>query len=312
MLTQEEYMDVVALRRQGWTIAQIADAVGCHPATVSSWLKRGGPPAKRGAPAGHAPTVSEHWAARVAKLLEANPRAGQLDRTDPPGRGLHRLLPDPGAPPPPGPRGAPSSSTARERAHRDRPGRGVLLRLVRLLRLGGDLGARRPALLRCGALLVTQPALVVLPLLRPGAHLRGPGAFVVAVGGVAAVGRTDRMGALGISRGRVYRFFPEALDFATYHGFALKACKARDAKRKGKTERPFGELNSAFMQEMALDPPGSIAELNTRARRWLDLYVDPRPHRTTNDPERPPRQRGRALGTPSPGPLRHRPQRAPA
>jgi len=44
--------------------------------------------------------------------------------------------------------------------------------------------------------------------------------------------------------------FPEALDFATYHGFALEACKARDAKRKGKTERPFGELNSAFGQKM--------------------------------------------------------------
>jgi len=44
--------------------------------------------------------------------------------------------------------------------------------------------------------------------------------------------------------------FSEALDFATYHVFALKACKARDAKRKGKTERPFGELNSAFMREM--------------------------------------------------------------
>ena len=38
MLTQEEYMDVVALRRQGWTIGQIADEVGAHPATVSSWL----------------------------------------------------------------------------------------------------------------------------------------------------------------------------------------------------------------------------------------------------------------------------------
>jgi hypothetical protein len=40
------------------------------------------------------------------------------------------------------------------------------------------------------------------------------------------------------------------------------------------------------MQEMALDPPGSIAELNTRARRWLDLYVDPRPHRVTKEAPR--------------------------
>jgi hypothetical protein len=198
-------MDVVALRRQGWTIGQIAEAVGCHPATVSSWLEKGGPPPKRRAPAGHEPTVSEHWAARVAKLLEANPRAGQLDRTDPPSRGLHRLLPDPGAPPPPGPRGAPSTPAARERAHRDRPGGGVPVRLVRLLRLGGDLGARRPALLRCSALLVTQPALGFAPSYDRAHTFEGLLRFFEAVGGVAAVGRTDRMGALGISRGRVYR-----------------------------------------------------------------------------------------------------------
>jgi transposase len=82
MLTQEEYMDVVALRRQGWTIGQIADAVGCHPATVSSWLKKGAPPPKRRPPAGREPTVSAHWAARVAKLLEANPEllASSIER----------------------------------------------------------------------------------------------------------------------------------------------------------------------------------------------------------------------------------------
>lgn len=107
--------------------------------------------------------------------------------------------------------------------------------------------------------------------------------FFEDVGGIAAVGRTDRMGALGTSRGGVFRFCPEAADFACYHGFAFKACAARDAKRKGKCERPFGELNSAFMQETALEPPGSIGELNARAARWLDIYVHPRAHRVTGD-----------------------------
>src|SRR5580693_1217637 len=73
MLTQEEYMDVVALRRQGWTIGQIAEEVGHHPATVSSWLKRGGPPARREAPAGHVAVIDDRWAARIAALLRANP-----------------------------------------------------------------------------------------------------------------------------------------------------------------------------------------------------------------------------------------------
>lgn len=53
MLTQEEYVnDVLALRRQGLTIAEIAAEVGYHPATVSKWLRAGGPPPQ---PAGSGP-----------------------------------------------------------------------------------------------------------------------------------------------------------------------------------------------------------------------------------------------------------------
>ena len=47
MMTQEEFMDVVALRRQGWTITDIAAEVGRHPDTISKWLRAGGPPAHR-------------------------------------------------------------------------------------------------------------------------------------------------------------------------------------------------------------------------------------------------------------------------
>jgi len=41
MMTQEEYMDLLALRRQGNTISEIADTLGYHPATISKWLKEG-------------------------------------------------------------------------------------------------------------------------------------------------------------------------------------------------------------------------------------------------------------------------------
>ena len=44
MFTQEEYMDVLGMRSQGWTIAEIARETNYHPATVSKWLKTGGPP----------------------------------------------------------------------------------------------------------------------------------------------------------------------------------------------------------------------------------------------------------------------------
>ena len=71
MMTEEEYMDVVALARQGWTITEIATAVGHHPATVSHWLKNGGPPPKRQTD----PTllvVNGYWAGRITEILKAN------------------------------------------------------------------------------------------------------------------------------------------------------------------------------------------------------------------------------------------------
>ncbi|PLS74740.1 MAG: hypothetical protein CYG61_11005 [Actinobacteria bacterium] len=284
MLTQEEYMEVAALHRQGWTIVQIAEAVGRHPATVSSWLKRGGPPARRAAPAGHVPVVDERWAARVAQLLEANPE----------------LL-----------------ATSVERIVRAEGWEGSYESLVRHLRsVRGVRRRRSPGVslpietapgaefqfdwsdccdwgevwglgsLHClGAVLCwcRRRHWWFAPSVDRAHTFEGLVRFFEDVGGVAAVGRTDRMGALGTTRGGVFRFCPEATEFVRYHGFALKACKANDAKRKGKTERPFGELNSAFMQEMGLDPPASIGELNARAARWLETYVHPRAHRVTGE-----------------------------
>ncbi len=284
MLTQEEYMNVVSLHRQGWTIGQIAEAVGRHPATVSSWLKAGGPPAKRNPPAGHVAVVEERWSARIAELLVANPE----------------LL-----------------ATSVERIVRAEGFDGSYESLVRHLRTVRGVRRRRsPAVsvpieatpgaefqfdwsdcddwgecwglgpLQCfGAVSCWSRHLFwwFAPSLDRPHTLEGLVRFFETVGGVPAVGRTDRMGCLGTTRGGMFRFCAEATEFARYHGFAFKACLARDAKRKGKIERPFGELNASFMQEMALDPPGSISELNGRAGRWLATFVWPREHRATGE-----------------------------
>ena len=71
MMTQEEFMDVKAMKRQGLTIKEIAEETGYHPSTISSWLKNGGPPTKRmrSAP----PVIDEIWAARIAELVRAAP-----------------------------------------------------------------------------------------------------------------------------------------------------------------------------------------------------------------------------------------------
>jgi len=48
MMTQEEYVnEVLAGIRQGKTIREVAEETGYHPATVSKWLRDGGPPPSR-------------------------------------------------------------------------------------------------------------------------------------------------------------------------------------------------------------------------------------------------------------------------
>jgi transposase len=284
MLTQEEYMDVIALKRQGWTIGQIAEALGKHPATVSSWLKRGGPPPTRGAPTGNVAVVDQRWATRIAELLEANP---ELLATT-----VERLVRAEGY------TGSYESLVRHLRAvrgvrRRRSPGVSVPIETAAGAEFQfdwsdccdwGECWGLGP--LQCfGAVLCfsRRRHWWFAPSLDRPHTFEGLVRFFEDVGGVAALGRTDRMGALGTTRGGVFRFCAEAIEFARYHGFAFKACAARDAKRKGKCERPFGELNSAFMQEMALGPPGSIAELNARAARWLETFVHPRPHRVTGE-----------------------------
>jgi hypothetical protein len=61
--------------------------------------------------------------------------------------------------------------------------------------------------------------------------------------------------------------------------------KARDAKRKGKVERPFRQLQETFLPEVELDGiPIGLADLNRRAEVWLDARVHAVPSRTTGEP----------------------------
>jgi transposase len=106
--------------------------------------------------------------------------------------------------------------------------------------------------------------------------------FFEFVGGVPKVLRTDRMGALGTSQGRRFRLHPPAHGFAQFCGTEIRACQARDAKRKGKVERPFRDVKERFLEECsATGAPTSLAELNERAARWLEVRVHARLHRGT-------------------------------
>ena len=121
--------------------------------------------------------------------------------------------------------------------------------------------------------------------------------FYDAVGGVPAVNRTDRMGALGRSQGARFVLHAPTVGFAAHHATAITSCKARDAKRKGKVERPFRQLRETFLPEVELDGiPADLAELNRRAERWLDRRVCTRSRhaRLVNGPTHDWRSSGRS------------------
>ena len=73
MMTQEEFMDVMAMKRQGLSITEIADETGYHPSTISSWLKNGGPPAQA-AESRHPAVVDELWSAGSPSWCAIAPR----------------------------------------------------------------------------------------------------------------------------------------------------------------------------------------------------------------------------------------------
>jgi transposase len=281
MLTQEEFMDVLALRRQGLSISEIAAETGYHPATISKWLAAGGPPERRGRQA--PPVIDERWAVRIGELVRPAPRllatsVFEILRAEGFGgsypsvaRHLNELR---------GPRfrGAPAASVPIETA----PGEECQFDFADV-----DDWTRRWGLgsvvLFAAILCWSRWRLWWFTTSEDREHtFEGLVRFFEAAGGVPRVARTDRMGALGSSQGRRFRLHAPTLAFAQWHGCEIKGCLPGDAKRKGKIERPFRDAKEGFLTELdAVGPPSSLAELNERAARWLEERVHARPHTTT-------------------------------
>ena len=280
MLSQEEYMDLLALRRQGLTITEIARQLHYHPATVSKWLKDGGPPARR-TMADHL-VVDQRWAARLDELLAANPKLLSTS--------LFEIL---------AAEGFVGSYPSVVRAVRER--RGPRFRAAAAASVPIETAPGAEAQFDWSDCTASGEAWGLGPLQCFGVilswsrwrqwwfttsldrhhTLEGLVRFFEAVGGVPASARTDRMGALGSSQGRRFRLHAPTLDFCRHHGVELAVCAAGDAKRKGKVERPFRDLKEGFLQELTLKPPGSLAELNVRAETYLAERVHARVHRRT-------------------------------
>jgi transposase len=298
MMTQEEFMDVVALRRQGWTITDIAAEVGRHPDTVAKWLKAGGPPARRQVVD---TVIDQRWARRVEELLARNPNLLASS--------VYRLLVAEGF-------GASYPTLVRHLRGVRGPRRGRTTKATVPIETAPgeeaqvdwsdccDWGERFGlGPLHCfGAILCwSRHRFWWFAHSVDRAHsLEGLVRLFEDAAGVPGRVRIDNMGALVARSHPRLVLHPPAREFAAAHGFGFAGCWPGDAARKGKVERPFRELKEAFLEELVLDPPASLGELNTHATRWLAEVVSPRPHRVTGEPPRDRLDRERPLLAPLP------------
>jgi transposase len=287
MMSQEEYMhDIKPLREQGWTLEEIGAHTGYHPATISNWLKRGGPPAGRAVPESQR-VITAAVAERVEGLLRRS--QNRLLATS-----IYETLVA---------EGYDGSYSAVVRYVRDRRGprfSPAATVSVPIETAPGEEGqfdfsdcdqwaARwgwEPATLTCFVAILcwSRWRRWWFTTSEDRHHtLEGLVQFYEAAGGVPQVSRTDRMGALGQSQGRRFRLVPAVVGFGNHYGTQIKACQARDAKRKGKVERPNRVLKESFLEEMSLDPPADVGELNRRVGPWLEDRVHSRPHRVTGE-----------------------------
>jgi transposase len=284
MMTQEEYVEgVLALERQGKTIVEIADELGYHPATISKWLRDGGPPPARTIE----PTirmVDEQWAGRVRELIR--PPADKLlatsvfDIISAEGYGgsyptVVRFLRDLRGP---RFRVAPQVSVPIETA----PGEECQFDFSDCSPWTERWGLGEVWCFGCILCWSRWRTWWFTTSVDAEHTFEGLVSFFEAAGGVTKVARTDRMGALGTSQGKRFRLHPPAIEFARHHGIEIRACQAGDAKRKGKVERPFRPLKESLLTELdALGAPRSIEELNHISGPWLERRVHARPHSTT-------------------------------
>lgn len=273
MMSQEMFMKIDDLRKEGWTITEIAEETGWHRSTISKYLAQGAPTRRVGVPV----VMTARWEDRIEEMLERFPRllaVSVYNRLRAEGfggsyptvvRAVRRIR---------GPRFRPAGVVS-VLIHTD-PGEEAQFDFCVL-----DEWAQRfgwsVSLVCFGMILSWSRFRVWWFTTSEDRHhtFEGMIRFFEAVGGVPGSCRTDRMGALGRSQGARFSLHPPTVEFAAHHRTVITSCRARDAKRKGKVERPFRQLRETFLPEVEADGvPGSIDELNQRASLWLTQRVN--------------------------------------
>ena len=284
-MNQETYVKVHELRKQGWTLDEIAAETGFHPSTISQHLKAEGPPAGRQVP-DSALVMNAFWKQRIATLIDTYPRLlgvsvfNKLQAEKFTGgystvtRELRAIR---------GPRFRAAEAVSMP-IHTD-PGEEAQFDFCDLSDWARRWGWGTP--LWCFGMILCWSRWRIwwFTTSEDRQHtFEGIARFFDATGGIPAACRTDRMGALGRSQGQRFVLHPPTVGFAAHHTTTITSCKARDAKRKGKVERPFRQLQETFLPEVELDGiPADLAELNRRAERWLEARVHGVKSRTTGE-----------------------------
>jgi transposase len=281
MMNQETFVHINDLQAQGWTIGEIAAETGFHRTTISKHLKHGPPPKHRDTPV---EVMTDHWRNRIISMLGDHPRLQAIS--------VHDLLLV---------EGFDGSYPTVVRAVRNIRGPRFKTAAVVSVPIYTDPGeeaqfdfcvlddwAQRwgwDTPLRCFGMILSWSRLRIwwFTTSEDRHHtFEGAVRFFDHVGGVPLVCRTDRMGALGSSQGRRFRLHAPSIEFAAHYRMKIASCQAGDAKRKGKVERPFRQLQATFLPEVEAEGiPASIDELNTRAVAWLDRRVHAVESRTT-------------------------------
>ena len=283
MMTQETYVNINDLHKQGWTIAEIAAETGWHRTTVSRHLKNGPPPSARPT---EATVMTDRWRTKIDSMLEAHPRLLSIS--------VHnKLRAD----------GFDGSYPTVVRAVRDNrgprfkaanavsvpihtaPGDEAQFDFCDLSSWAVRFGWNIP-LVAFGMILSWSRFRIWWFTTSEDRHhtFEGVARFFDEVGGVPAACRTDRMGALGRSQGRRFDLHPPTVGFAAHHSTKITSCQAGDAKRKGKVERPFRQLQETFLPEVdANGVPVDLADLNRRGQVWLAERVHVVESRSTGE-----------------------------
>ena len=283
MMTQENYVNINDLHKQGWTIQEIAEETGWHRTTVSQRLKEGPPPAARPT---EATVMTDTWRESIDTMLKAHPRLLAIS--------VHNKL---------NAAGFDGSYPTVVRAVRDN--RGPRFKAANAVSVPihtapgdeaqfdfcdlGQWAARfgwNVNLMAFGMILSWSRFRIWWFTTSEDRHhtFEGAARFFDEIGGVPAACRTDRMGALGRSQGRRFELHAPTHGFAAHHGTKITSCQAGDAKRKGKVERPFRQLQETFLPEVEADGiPLSIDELNRRAQAWLTERVHGVESRSTGE-----------------------------